>query len=367
MVLYILFFIIIIGLMIIDLQLVNLKKSQNQYALDLQSTKLYPHPKKKLSVPIILAIIIIYFFSAFRFDIGWDYLAYYNTIEYGYITNIVGRGEYATIFLVDLSRKTGITNIYFAINSFITIFFIFKTMKNYSVNYWISIFLFICFPLFYLNSFSVIRFFSALAITFYGFKYIEKKKFFHYLIIVLLASTFHKAALVAIVFYFARFIKLKTSKIVIILLSLPFIGKLINIFIIKYFPVYSAYTLETTVQEGTKAILFLGLIGIIALLLRNNITKNDEIANLYFNCYLIGMFIYLMFYSQGTMGHRISLFGTIYSILLVPKIISLVQNYKNRLYINMVLIITLIVMFFYILYVGAFTYLPYKTIFDIEN
>lgn len=323
------------------------------------------HEKKKFSYSIIVAIIIIFSFSAFRYDVGWDYKAYYNTIEYNVITNIVSNGEYANIFLIDFTRYTGFTFFYFIITSFLCIFFISKTIRSYSENYWLSLILFICFPLFFLNSLSVIRLFSALALTFYGFKYIEKKQFTKYLIMVIFASMFHKSAMIALIFYFANKIKFKNFKLLLFLISLPIIGNFINDFVIRYLPKYAVYTQETTIQEGTKAIIIFIIIGIIAMMLNKKITDNDRIANLYYNIYFMGLGIYLMFFNQGTMGHRLSLYGTIYMILLLPKMVSLIENKKERICIIAFIYMLSIIMFFYTVYVGAETYIPYRSILNL--
>lgn len=321
--------------------------------------------QRKVSHMMLFALIIIYFFSAFRFNVGWDYSNYYNTIVYGYTTNINGLNEYATIFLINIAKLFGVTNIYFALNSFICLFFITAMIKNYSYDRWLSLIFFVCFPLFYLNSFSVIRMFSAVAITFYGFKFIENKKLFKYTVTVIIASLFHKSAIVAILLYFAaHYIKMKTSKLTIILALLPFFSNLFQKLVIQYFPRYSIYFNPTDIQEGTKAIVVFVIIGIVSLIFRKKIVKNDNAANLYFNIYFVGVAIYLAFLEQGTLGHRFSLYGTIYSILLVPKIISLFSAKNERVFFNTIVYIGCIAMFIYTIHAGAATYIPYRTIWN---
>lgn len=133
---------------------------------------------KKIDIFYYLFIIIIFVFSAFRYNVGWDYEQYYWTIVYNLDTNIVSRGELLTIGLVELSRNLGIANIYFFLNSFLTIFLVALVIDNYSKDKWMSILVFIAFPLFFLNSLSVIRFFSALAIVFFFNKIYKRKEFF---------------------------------------------------------------------------------------------------------------------------------------------------------------------------------------------
>ena len=179
----------------------------------------------------------------------------------------------------------------------------------------------------------------------------------------MIAGFFHKSAFLAIIFYFAPSFKLKTSHIVITLLSLPIISNAFNSLVVRYIPRYTVYTQMMTVQQGTKAIFIFIVLGIVALVLRKKIIKDDKVAEIYYNIFFMGLSIYLLFFEQGTMGHRLSLYGTIYSILLIPKIVSLFGK-KNRILVNSIIYIGCIIMFFYIIKVGTATYLPYRFIFN---
>lgn len=344
--------------LIVDTRMDNVKLMGNEVIPSQE------YPKMSGSGLLTVAFGLLFCFSAFRFNVGWDYLAYYNTIKYHLVTNIVSGGEYATIFLIELSRLTGIVNVFFVVNSFICIYFIYKTIIKYSLDPWLSLLFFICFPLFFLNSLSVIRFFTALTITFYAFKYIEQKKPIKYVMVILLASLFHKSALIAGVFYAARYIKLGSAKVLGIFVSLPILAEITNNLVVKYLPQYAIYTEATQIQEGTKAIIFLVVIALLGLFLRKRIIHHDETATIYLNIYFLGIAIYLMFYNQGTMGHRLSLFGIIYGLLLVPKMFSLCTGKLERAFLKLLFFSLLAIMFLYTINGGAAAYIPYQTIFE---
>lgn len=309
-------------------------------------------------------IIIIFCFSAFRLGVGWDYYQYYWTIVSNLETNILGRGELATIALVKFSSQTGLTNLYFFMNSFITIILIAITINKYSVNKWISILIFISFPLFFLNSFSVIRFFTALSLVFFAFRYIESKSIFKYIVVVYIASMFHNSALMAIPLYFINYLNLNIFRILLLCgLSILF-SSFINTFVLKYFPEYSVYTEKTDVKEGTLAIYFFMIVLISCLPILRKL-NSDRVSKLYFGCFLFGFLIYISFYGQGSMSHRLSLFGTIFVLLLIPKIFNLYfSNNIKYIVIYFILYSLFSFMFFYSIYIGAETYVPYKTIFS---
>jgi len=157
---------------------------------------------------------------------------------------------------------------------------------------------------------------------------------------------------------------LGTVKIAIILVLLPFVGTFINTFVLNYLPKYAIYTETTNIQEGTKAIFFFLIIAFLALLLRKKVTSQDEIATIYFNLFFIGIAIYLMFYAQGTMGHRLSLYGTIYILFVLPKLFSIFKQGLDRTFMKFILYLLLIIVFLYTVNIGSTTYIPYRTIFD---
>lgn len=319
----------------------------------------------KIDIFYYFFIVLIFMFSAFRYNVGWDYEQYYWTIIYNLDTNIVGRGELLTISLVELSRNLRITNIYFFLNSFITIFLVALVIDKYSQNKWISILLFVSFPLFFLNSLSVIRFFSALAIVFFSIKYIKERNFFKYIIAIYIASLFHGSALLAIALYF--FVKQKIGKVKILILTLMafFSSSILNILVSRYFSEYSVYTEKTSVKEGTLAIYFFALIIIFALPVINKINENYS-SRIYFNAFFFGFLIYVAFFGQGSMSHRLSLFGTLFCVLLIPKIIELYfENLRLRFIIFYIFYVFLSIIFIYSVDIGSETYIPYRTIFSL--
>ncbi len=178
---------------------------------------------------------------------------------------------------------------------------------------------------------------------------------------------FHKSAFFALVLYFAaHYIKIRTSRIAIILAMLTMLSGQFQRLVAIYLPRYSVYFSQSHIQEGTRALIVFGLIGVVALLFRKRIVTKDPVASLYFNIYFVGLAIYIVFADMGTLGHRFSLYGTIYSILLVPKIVALFKPGISQTTLRYVIYAFCVIMFFYTVYIGSATYLPYKTILNIN-
>ncbi|ENW94380.1 EpsG family protein [Acinetobacter dispersus] len=333
--------------------------------LSLAGAKSSAHNKINIDYYYYFFIFALFCLSAFRYGVGWDYYQYYWTIVANIETNIVGRGEFATIALIDFSRDIGVPNFYFFINSFITIFLISYTIHKFSVNKWASIFIFICFPLFFLNSLSVVRFFSALAIVFYAFRYINSKEFIKFALLVYVASMFHASAIIAILMYFFSKVNLTLFRVIVLCVLAILTSKFVNVIVVNYFPKYAVYTEDSGVREGTLAIYFFALILFFTLFFVRKINMN-EVSKLYFNCFVFGFLIYISFYGQGSMSHRLSLFGTIFSVLLLPHVLCFFKKNKELyLIIYICFYVFLTFMFFYLINVSAETYLPYRTIFSI--
>lgn len=363
MITYALFLFVILMLMSIS-GMVKMLSFEKNIDINTQDTINYNmNYLDKTTISMVLAVIAIFLFSALRFNVGWDYKAYYETIKFNRETNIMMSNEYGTMFLVNLAKKISFPQIYFIINSFICVIFTAITVKNYSKDFWLSIVFFVCFPLFYLNSLSVIRNFTAIAIAFYAFKFIDKKQPIRYFITIIIASLFHKTALLALIFYFAGKIKFKSHVYVIAMGILPIISHIAKLIIERYIPRYSIYLAPAKTQEGTKAIYVLVFVALLLLAFKDRITKKRHNINNYFNIYFIGVFIYLMFVKQGTLGHRLSLYGTIYSLILIPDLLSVLKFKTDKNLMKIVFYGLCIVMFLYTVKIGSETYLPYKVFF----
>jgi len=97
-----------------------------------------------------------------------------------------------------------VTNNYFwllIITSLVIVYCYLKVIKRYSVNYWLSVFLFITLGV-YTFSFNGLRQGIAMALFTLAIPYLLEKRLFPYLLICAIASFFHITALFIIPFYF---------------------------------------------------------------------------------------------------------------------------------------------------------------------
>jgi len=356
-------YIIFIALLFLQMFIDKLTSSNRNISKKYQSDGILIYSKPRLNITMKIAILLIVLFSSIRYDVGWDYMAYYETISLNRETNILLNNEYLTILFVKIARWMKEPQLYFALNSCITIFLIMSTIERYSKDIWVSIIFFVTFPLFFLNSLSVVRNFTAIAIIFYGFKYIIEDKLFKYIVIVIIATLFHTSAIVALTFYFFKYFRFDKIKYIVIVAILPILKEIITYLILRYLPRYSPYLGKSTIIGGTKAIYVLLFVLIFFVFLKNKMNLNENnIISISFNIYLCGMCIYLVFFSNGTLGHRLSMYGTMHILLLLPEMLIVFKK-RDRVFIKLVLYMMCIVFFFYTIFIGRDTYIPYRLFF----
>ncbi|WP_274235926.1 EpsG family protein [Fusobacterium nucleatum] len=109
-----------------------------------------------------------------------------------------------------------------------SIFFILKFIEERTDNFYFSFFLSIVIFLLGYSLEPVLRQLIALTLIVIGFKYIEKRCFFKYLLIIILAVQFHLSAFIAFPLYFLEKIKLDKKRYLFI-----FIGVYISILLIS--------------------------------------------------------------------------------------------------------------------------------------
>lgn len=325
----------------------------------------YSYKPSRIQVGLILAFSCILFFTSIRYNVGWDYANYYDAVYRHTDNNIVLNGEMLTVFLVNISRYIKSPFFYFFVNALILYVSLYFFIRKYSVNQWLSFFIFLFFPLFFLNSLSVVRTFTAIALVLYSYKFLIDKKILFFIVIVLIASMFHKAALIALCFIFFSAMNISSGVWLLALLISPFLTNVFTPILTEMLPGYSVYFKETENVEGTRAIFFFVIFAVAMTFFRRKLVYRNRSNLVLYNIYMFSVCIYLLFIELGSMGHRLSLYGTITSIILIPALLSKVRQIDLQFFLKLLLYMLLVGLFYLTLLIGEETYLPYTTIFGI--
>ena len=213
---------------------------------------------------IILGLMIVV--SGFRYRIGYDYDQYMNMYSWiSYDPNMVWP-EPSFQILCQFLRYLGFEfQMLFLLYAIVSLVFFYKGLSYFLDNNYRQISLSL--GIFTLGtiglvglwfSFTMIRQFAAMAIIFWGVKYIftANRSFIKFFFAICLATFFHASSIMFIVFYFIP-TNLSKKKVFILILGIPFIVKLILSLpsvqlMMALSDRLSGYSLENTNMDGTS-------------------------------------------------------------------------------------------------------------------
>lgn len=237
---------------------------------------------------------------------------------------------------------------------FLTAFFIvfsyLRIIKNYSENYLLSIVLFITLGL-YTFLFNGLRQALAMAIMAYSVKYLLEEKVLAYLLVCIIASTFHISALIMIPFYFLVNLNLSVVyKIILVGLG----GGVLSSIAIQYMAQnnqrYEAYT-ESGEFAGLYTLGFYIINAIILFLINCKLKISDNSFKKFSSLYYMGvaLLIPIAFLGVNPSGpQRIIGYFSWTLIFLFPIILNKLNNVVLKF------IFFIVTIFYYYLTVNAF-------------
>lgn len=327
--------------------------------------------KNKISENIFLtlaAFLLMIIVSLRNLSFGTDTLVYiekfrkYNLIEFSQIIDYLNK--------IDEKDKTfyllvRILNLFSLEESLIVVLFsilfltsVFWMIYKYSNNSLISIILFICLGYLFF-SLTGLRQTFALTFIIFSYKYLRERKIYKFIILVLLASLFHSTALVFLIAYPLVYLKLGIKHLVVLILAF-----LINILfnsqiysLLKNFIFNEQYEYYLNNEESLNYSGFLIQLSIFLFCLifkKVILTKSPENITFY-NLIFIGL-IFQLFATNIAVVFRISLYFSIFSIILFSNVISSFKDVYIRILVNIIVIVILIMYLFISGYYEGYTF-----------
>lgn len=327
--------------------------------------------KNKISENIFLtlaAFLLMIIVSLRNLSFGTDTLVYvekfrkYNLIEFSQIIDYLNK--------IDEKDKTfyllvRILNLFSLEESLIVVLFsilfltsTFWMIYKYSNNSLISIILFICLGYLFF-SLTGLRQTFALTFIIFSYKYLRERKMYKFIILVLLASLFHSTALVFLIAYPLVYLKLGIKHLV-VLISASLINILFNSQIyslLKNFIFNEQYEYYLNNEESLNYSGFLIQLSIFLFCLifkKVILTKSPENITFY-NLIFIGL-IFQLFATNIAVVFRISLYFSIFSIILFSNVISSFKDVYIRILVNLIVIVILIMYLFISGYYEGYTF-----------
>jgi hypothetical protein len=292
---------------------------------------------------LVFVFITLLLTASLRFEVGDDwhsYIGFYTdrdlsqNVEFGY--------RLINDFFSDLGLPY---NLFLLLINSVALFFTYKFIYLNAKSKQIGLLIFFYDIFFYLYL-SGFRQAIALSVICIGFSYAFEKRLLKYLLVVLLASTFHKSALIALPIYFIprnsfilysifKSIKFYLVLFVIIFISYVPVEFFLELIEDSFFKNINYYLLSHYKAENIEMAYVIGLvkrsIAIFFYILYRRYLPRDNLTHYFFNVYLIGFLIFLGFYLLSPdLATRLSLYFTIFEILIIGNLVYYIPRFKDK-------------------------------------
>jgi hypothetical protein len=334
--------------------------------------------KRILKNGLLISFFILFFFLSLRYDFGNDYISYlkmFKEISSGImVIDFEGADaiEIGWVYLCQFFKPFG----FFLMIAFLAIlncYVFYDLVKKYVPvkYYWLSLFIYIINPFLFLVESSAMRQTTAMLLFLFSIQFIINRNILKFAILIVLASLFHKSAIILLLTYFIASPSIITKKIVFIYLAVfiftflfgDLIFSLINPYLELYFDKYSVYTDDIEGSKFGSGFGFLFLLFFFASLLYYSKGESGITA--------VILKIGLLYYAIYPFGIFLPMFGRIqmyYEPVLIVAMPLLLQKIKNPLH-NKIFIF--LILFYYLyMFIDFFntplwsSFNEYKTIFS---
>lgn len=303
-----------------------------------------------------------------RVNIGNDYYRYseiMHELRYdGYVITEPGFNLVCKLILkVKLWWDAGY-QICFAFFAVFSILFFLKGMYDLSDRFFWSFFLFMSLGM-YFQMFSTVRYYLALAIVVYAIRFLLDKRYVVFVLLVLLASSFHKSALFVLPVYFlASFSWKKWHLIVFGALSVQFL--IFKDFYLKIMlRLYPSYSDEAEFLMGGTSVANLFrcfAVLVLCIVYYQKCIKGNRKNSFFFYLNVMTVAIYTCGYYIPVIS-RLGYFLNISQLFLIPSFIQAEENQKKRRILCIAVLVVGMV-YFVLLYkkmTGSLAIVPYQS------
>lgn len=161
-------------------------------------------------VCLLSIFLILFALSACRLNVGNDYAKYVEFMHLVNCDSYVPTEAGFNLLVKLLYGLSGFENylLVFAVYSFATVFLFLAAIYEQSDDFALSFFLFMMLG-YYFQTFSTVRYYLALAAALYSMKFVLRRQWGRFLVLILCGSLFHKSLLVVIPLYFLASLRYK--------------------------------------------------------------------------------------------------------------------------------------------------------------
>ena len=331
---------------------------------------------KKCKINIInkfaftLLFLFLLVFSAFR-DVGTDLPVYKDIFNQAYLgASYFNYQEPGYMLLNLIFNKLGFNDVGFiALISFITLFFVFKTISENVSNIDVGLSVLAFVAIYYFQSFSLVRIYLVAAFLLYYSKYLVEQKFGKYLICIVIAILFHYSAILVLLPFVLYYLYEKKRKIFLPAFIIACFMGIFAVLIFSKIPIFARY--EDYLREGALSSDFgyMQFVLNIPNLLLWFYARKKKHGGTYVNMLIVyslsALLIGMLSYKISMLGRSLVFYNIIY-IVCIPYILNKIKrnNIKTGFIFSSIYVIYLFLRF--ILYMNEYLILdglmPYKFI-----
>lgn len=222
-------------------------------------------------------------------------------------------------------------------------------LKRYSNNIWMASVIILCSSYF---SLFILRQYIAIAICIFSLPLIEKRKFWWFVILTLIAANIHNSAYIWLFSYFLFNLKFNFKSITIFIVALfVFSDSLESLFniLVPFFLKIDIYRTDITEQGSWKSLIVSAIYFLFALsMYARRIKKIDQMSFLFFLLISMALFFDIInnVGSSFNQFHRIITYFSIYYSLVLPKTCSYIKNG----YVKMIVVFAILIIYLYGMY-----------------
>ncbi len=325
---------------------------------------------KKNKIIAFLIFLFLGVIAGSRLDIGgYDYLQYKILFEdtpnsiysifKGYAPISIYRMEmgyvYSNAIFKLISENFNLFLLFLGVVSSIFLYVIFQKFSKYI---YLSLLIFVSkFYLYYF--FTAQRQIIAMLICWLGIYFIIKRKLLYFILIVILASTFHTSAIVFLPAYFLFNLRIKKQNVFLILFCAIFVavvngGKIIGLTTGKILENDKALIYFENASNATNLLNFIELLPLffIAISKRDALEKKIKYYNLFINFFIFYTVTYIAFYQYNFIV-RITSYYLLGYVFIVPVLLSLIKSKRDAF--GVVIFLSLYYFIIYVRYILTFS------------
>ena len=271
--------------------------------------------------------------SACRIAIGndyWEYTSIFSLIHQNrHVSTEFGFNAFVRLCHFAFGKDNYI--VIFGIVAAATIYFSMRSLYLLSEKFGYSFFLYMVFGI-YLSGFNSIRYYLVLAVAMFAVYFLFTKEYEKFILLLLLAATFHMAVLFCLVVYPVAKLKWKVWVYPVLgvfaasLLAFPGFYRRIIFFFYPYYE-NSVYDTQTT---SVVQIVKCAAVLIFALIFYKSAIKDNERNRFYFQCNLLALIVYCCCSFMPVIS-RIGYFLNVYQIFLIPSVLLSIKSKKVRI------------------------------------